>query len=411
MKRIISAICFVLSSSLIFAQWDYLGVQGINVQMIENNIGYKFVNTPGPTPATGITYNISSTLNDWQNIDIVNTGGGGDYGCCAIANLYFMNNSIGLRSKTYQGILNFQITTDNGNSWDSFASNISFQAKDMLLVNDSIGYISGNSYGTNHGQLYKLTSTSSVQLFDWDTLFFVNDNIEFTNQNTGFIIMNDTNQNSYLFKTTNYGYNWNQLFSSTINNFKSMSFPDSLTGYIGSTNGKIYKTIDGGTNWWEIVSPTTNNINSVDFINDSVGYIACDAGEIYRTIDGALSWNNESSGTISNLIDIQMVDIQTAYCIDEEGILLKNSNVLSVKLLSDNYISPVIIYPNPSSEFISISLPNNLNINNIEFYDNNGKHVLTGDHNRVDISSLDSGIYLIKVISGEKVFTSKLIKQ
>jgi len=212
-----------------------------------------------------------------------------------------------------------------------------------------------------------------------------------------------------LFKTSDYGGNWNKVFSDTINSLTSISFPDSLTGYMCSTNGELYKTVDGGVNWFGVTSPTINNINSIDFINDSVGYAVCDTGEIYRTIDGALSWNKELSGITSNLIDVQMVDIHTAYCIDDEGSLLKNSNVLSLEVFPDNNISPVIIYPNPASEFITISLPNKINVKNVEFYDINGKNVLTGYQNSIDVSCLESGIYLIKIISAEKLFTSKLI--
>lgn len=410
MNKLILLIGIFLINNFVFGQWLDLGLQGTQVQMIENTIGYKYKNISGPTPATGITYEIKSTQSDWQSETTISTGGGGDYGCCSISTMYFMNVSTGIRCKGYQGIYNFQKTNDNGLNWSAFSGTINFSPKNMILVNDTTGYLSGNSYGTNHGQLYKLTPSAAIQLFDWDTLLFTNSNIEFTNSNTGFIIMNDINQNSHLFKTNDSGENWNKVFSDTITNFTSLSFPDSLTGYICSASGEIYKTIDGGINWVEVISPATNKINSVDFINDTVGYIACDVGEIYRTTDGALSWNNEPVGTMSNIIDVQMVDIHTAYCIDEAGILLKNSNVLSIELLSDNYISSVMIYPNPSLGFILISLPNNLNVNNVEFYDTNGKNVLRADHNSIDVSSLESGIYLIKIISGDKCFTSKFIK-
>jgi hypothetical protein len=274
-----------------------------------------------------------------------------------------------------------------------------------------MGFISGNSYGTNRGRFYKLTPSSSVQLFDWDTLFFNNTDIEFPNSSIGFVIVTDTNQNSHLFKTNNSGGVWNKVFSDTTGNLTSISFPDSSTGYMCSANGKVYKTIDGGTNWSPSISPTINKINSIDFINDSVGYIVCDAGEIYKTIDGAISWSNELSGTTSNLIKIQMVDINTAYCIGDDGILLKNGNVMSNEFVSDNSISPVIIYPNPSSDLITILLPNERTVENVAFYDSNGNIILSQNHSEVDVSALGSGIYFIMIYSGERLYTSKFIKK
>jgi len=379
--------------------------------MTENSVGYKFINTPGPTPASGTTYTISSTQNDWQSYVTTNTGGGGDYGCCTISNLFFMNISTGIRSRNYQGIYSFQKTNDGGYSWSAFSNGINIDIKDLILVDDTTGFISGNSYGTNRGKIYKLTPTLSLQLIDWDTLFFTNTNIEFPNSGSGFVIMTDFNQNSHLFKTNNSGGVWEKVFSDTNDNLTSISFPDSSTGYMCSANGKVYKTMDGGTIWSQTVSPTTNRINSIDFINDSVGYIVCDAGEIYKTMDGAMSWSNELSGTTSNLIKIQMVDINTAYCIGDDGILLKNGNVMSNEFVSDNSISPVIIYPNPSSDLITIVLPNERTIENVAFYDPNGNRILSQNHNEVDISGLNSGIYLIMIFSGDRYYTSKLFKE
>ena len=261
MKKIIIIIAILSINNYVSGQWVNLGIQGNQVQMIENSHGYKYKNTPGQTPASGITYEIKSTLSDWQNDVTTNTGGGGDYGCCAISNLYFMNISTGIRSKSYQGFYSFQKTNDNGFTWSTFANGINFSPISLVMVNDTTGYISGNSYGYNHGQLYKLTPTASIQLFDWDTLFITNANIEFPNSNSGFVIMKDTNQNSYLFRTNNSGGNWDKVFSAFKNNLTSVSFPDSLTGYLCSNNGEIHKTIDGGNSWLQIVSPTTKKIN------------------------------------------------------------------------------------------------------------------------------------------------------
>lgn len=411
MKKLLLIVSIIFLSNCVFSQWTHLGLEGAELQMIENNIGYKFINTPGPSPAGGITYEVKMTHNDWVGETIIATGGGGDYGCCPVSNLYFKNISEGLICKGYQGVYNFQKTNDSGLNWSSFASIITFIPENMILVNDSIGYISGNSYGANHGLLYKLTPTASIKLFENDTLFFASGNIEFLDANTGFIIMTDSNQHSHLFKTNNSGGNWNHLFSDTNNVLTSISFPDNLIGYMSSTNGKIYKTIDGGNNWLELLSPTTKNVNSIDFINDSIGYIVCDEGEIYITNNGALSWISEPSGTLSKLIDIQMVDINNAYCIDENGVLLKNSNVLSTESSTELYTSQITIYPNPSSDFISISLPNNLEAKSVRVFDNSGKHLLTGTNNTIDISNLASGIYIVKIMLDHKVFTSRFIKQ
>lgn len=405
---LISTISILSLNNIVSGQWYNLGVQGTEVLMIEDSKGYKFKNTQGPSPATGYTYEIESTENDWEYDEAIFSGGGWDYGCCVISNLDFIDISTGIISSKYQSFDRFMKTIDNGISWTPFSSAImtGFNQKELVMVNDTNGYVTGNFSYLSQGRFYKLTPTESIKIFDWDTLYFTNANIDFPNSNIGFVVMKDTNQVSHLLKTDDSGVAWDIIFSSMTNDLTTISFPDSLTGYVCSANGEMHKTTDGGINWVQIVSPTTKKLNSVDFINDSVGYIACNSGEIYRTIDGASTWNSESSGITSNLIKVQMVDVNTAYCISEDGSLLKNGHVLATELSS----SSMIIYPNPTSAFISIFLPNDEIIENAKLYDTNGKLVLTDDFNKIDVSSLNSGVYIIKAHSSENSYTSKFVK-
>lgn len=408
MKIIIIIVSFLSLNSFVSGQWYDLGIQGTEVLMMEDSKGYKFKNIHGPTPATGYTYEVESTESDWQYDETIITGGGWDYGCCVISNLDFINVYTGIISIKYQSFDWFMKTIDNGISWTNFSSSImtGFKQKELIMVNDTTGYVSGNFSYQSQGRLYKLIPNESIEIFEWDTLYFTETNIEFPNSNKGFVVMKDTNQVSHLLRTNDSGVTWDIVLSSATSELTTISFPDSLTGYICSADGEIHKTTNGGNNWQQIISPTTKKINSVDFINDSVGYIACNSGEIYRTIDGASSWRNECSGITSNLIKVKMVDINTAYCTSENGALLKNGHVLSTELSS----SSMIIYPNPATTFISIFLPNNEIIRNAKFYDINGKLVLTEDFNKVDISILNSGVYIVKAHSSENSYTSKFVK-
>jgi hypothetical protein len=68
------------------------------------------------------------------------------------------------------------------------------------------------------------------------------------------------------------------------------------------------------------------------------------------------------------------------------------------------------IYPNPASEMLTISLPENTSNSDCILFDNVGKEVMQfviyGGENVVDISELTSGIYVIQINSQ----ISKLIK-
>lgn len=79
--------------------------------------------------------------------------------------------------------------------------------------------------------------------------------------------------------------------------------------------------------------------------------------------------------------------------------------------VSDQDIMSISIYPNPTSDFISIKGIEN--INSIKVYSILGaleKEVF--NTNQIDISELSSGIHLIKIDNGTgTVFTEKIIKQ
>lgn len=73
------------------------------------------------------------------------------------------------------------------------------------------------------------------------------------------------------------------------------------------------------------------------------------------------------------------------------------------------------LYPNPSSQFISVSSPLT-NIDEIEVFDTSGKLVFTKTNlkvqEKIDIKSLSAGIYYVRIYSKGKLLKSdKLIKQ
>lgn len=68
----------------------------------------------------------------------------------------------------------------------------------------------------------------------------------------------------------------------------------------------------------------------------------------------------------------------------------------------------IVVYPNPTSSNINIS--SKAIIDGVEIYDAQGKKVLSANFQKqIDISNLNSGLYLIKLYSGESQMSKKLI--
>ena len=74
--------------------------------------------------------------------------------------------------------------------------------------------------------------------------------------------------------------------------------------------------------------------------------------------------------------------------------------------------SNIYIYPNPSKKIIKIVSDEISENSFISIYDINGKKIISQkiDNNNIDISSLPTGIYLLKLYNDEQILTTRLIK-
>jgi hypothetical protein len=79
-------------------------------------------------------------------------------------------------------------------------------------------------------------------------------------------------------------------------------------------------------------------------------------------------------------------------------------------IINDIKKESVTIYPNPTSDYITISSSKNLIPSSIELYDTYGHMILKTEGNSIDLSDYQNGLYFIRVplLSSE---TFKVIKQ
>lgn len=85
---------------------------------------------------------------------------------------------------------------------------------------------------------------------------------------------------------------------------------------------------------------------------------------------------------------------------------------LSVKNLEKEEFG-IRMFPNPTQGLLNFETVDNLTLNKVEVYDTIGKKVLSSqiNNNSVDISMLTSGVYFVKIYSGDSQITKKIIKK
>ena len=93
-------------------------------------------------------------------------------------------------------------------------------------------------------------------------------------------------------------------------------------------------------------------------------------------------------------------------------ILKQTESVTSVNEISSNI--DVTISPNPASNSITITMPSNTSMFSTEIISINGVSIqsndVKGSSTTLNIEKLQPGIYLVKVKSGNKVYTKRIVK-
>ncbi|MEE9408898.1 MAG: choice-of-anchor V domain-containing protein [Polaribacter sp.] len=73
------------------------------------------------------------------------------------------------------------------------------------------------------------------------------------------------------------------------------------------------------------------------------------------------------------------------------------------------------MYPNPATERLTIQLPSNTDKAEVKFYNYIGKLALSKtislDDNKINVKDLSAGVYILKVLTEDKIGTQKFIKE
>lgn len=260
-------------------------------------------------------------------------------------------------------------TNDSGASWEKYTTNQ--RTVSISMPSSSIAYFVGTPDQSGH----VIKTSNAGVTFDKYSLPFqsIKEKVQFLNDSVGYVC---GWYSGYILKTVNSGKNWQIINPSLLSHCWDVHFVNELNGYyIDNSGGRptISYTRDGGLNW-EIQLEVAENddLNELFFINEVTAIAVGDNGKIYRTESKGVGINETLNSLILN------------------------------------------IYPNPTNDFIEISL-NNATQFSVKVFDILGQNIIelepTSSKQRIDLSDFEKGIYFLLVTDqyGQKRI-SKIVK-
>lgn len=305
-------------------------------------------------------------------------------------------------------------TTDGGSNWSyslapySTTGNQSYGA--IHFINEQTGYIGGRfgfrAKTTNGGNNWFSLDTAYSQIV---SAYFLDSNYGFMGDNW-----------SDVYKTTDGGLTWNyQYLKDSLSNeyaYTGIKFLNYNTGFLMGRNvydGVLFKTTDGGNNWKEIFYKQNDPFNSIFILGGSIIYLGCDQGLILKSTNGGLNWNSQLLPVQNSCNSIFFVNLNTGYAATWERIYKTLNGGVLVNNISSVTSSDYKLfqnYPNPFNPVTNIkfNLPKDVFVK-IKIYDVLGREIKTlvsefkqaGSH-IVSFNGFEfaSGIYFYRIEAG-----------
>lgn len=226
----------------------------------------------------------------------------------------------------------FIFTADNlmvNSQWVQINSPTFADLYDVQFLNLQTGYIAGDL-----GKILKTTNGGLSWINESFQFTYSNRNINFINQNTGFISAAYGEVEppvNYLYRTTDAGQNWSIVYDAGPHSLSRINFSEIGAVYFSITRcdtlniSKIFRGPAQGP-WTLVYSTSDCGINAVKF-KGNTGYAAgYNEGKIYKSTDYGNSWLIQNTGFADPLYEIHMFNKDTVLLSGANGKIFMTQN-------------------------------------------------------------------------------------
>ena len=169
-------------------------------------------------------------------------------------------------------------TTNGGENWF-----INVAQSSQLGGFRRIIFINKNT-GFNCGSFFRKTTNAGVNWITISINGIVAENMYVLNEDTIFLTNSETLDGG-VFRTTNGGQNWEQLYNAGNDNPTDIYMYNARIGFYHGIGPLLYKTTNGGYNWFAIDS---GRYTQIFFLDSLIGYMSYNGFK--KTTNGGYNW-------------------------------------------------------------------------------------------------------------------------
>ncbi len=262
--------------------------------------------------------------------------------------VYFINANTGTIVGT-GGII--RRTTNSGINWFSQYSGTTRNLNSVYLINANTGTTVGK-YGT-----VRKTTNGGINWFSQSvpTTTYELTSVYFINASTGIITKSNYNYTRSIYRTTNGGITWNEIYTGSVHTLRAVDFPSTNSGYLMGDEGDIFKSSDGGLTWSFFSAGVMNWFFDGSFANENTGWVVGTSGIILKTTTGGVVVPNPPSNLIGFAISDTSIFLawydnstnETGFKIERSINSMSNWTLIdSVGANVENYIDDNSLVPN-----------------------------------------------------------------
>ena len=318
-------------------------------------------------------------------------------------------------------------TINGGVTWDSLTANQypGYNFTKLAFFNADTGFVTDGKLvlRTNDGGQTFTSINPPINVTTTIVEMYCSSNRLFLGTKT--LLDNNTKKYRYnIFVSDDFGSTWQQTYDDTMINTNDISnnrqineihFVSSTTGYAVGGNGLFLKTTDGGNTWENKSINSSVPLSTVFFTSENVGYIN-NGGGISKTTDGGDTWWQQFIFSSSTIYQIAFANDSIGYAIGAEGVYKTTNGGSAVGVNESDVKKKINIYPNPSTNSLTIANLGQQKAATIEIRNVTGQVVYTQkeagfEKTTVNTSNIPVGVYWVNIKAGQQnLATQKWVK-